>query len=246
MQIVVGTRSAVFMPFDNLGVIIMDEEHDTSYKQDSSPRYHCRDIALQRGRHHHALVVLASATPSLETYARAIKGVYRLIEMPSRINGSFPDVKLVEMRKAVGRGESYLLSNELLAAMYERLQRKEQILLLLNRRGYTPILRCIGCGHVVMCPHCEVAMSYHKDDKQLKCHTCGYTMPVPNYCPECGSDTWRYLGLGTQKLEELVQIKFPDARIIRMDADTTGKKMPTRSCWLPLVSTGRIFLWEHR
>ena len=128
------------------------------------------------------------------------------------------------MRKAVGRGESYLLSNELLAAMYERLQRKEQILLLLNRRGYTPILRCIGCGHVVMCPHCEVAMSYHKDDKQLKCHTCGYTMPVPNYCPECGSDTWRYLGLGTQKLEELVQIKFPDARIIRMDADTTGKK----------------------
>lgn len=224
VQIVVGTRSAVFMPFDNLGVIIMDEEHDTSYKQDSSPRYHCRDIALQRGRHHHALVVLASATPSLETYARAIKGVYRLIEMPSRINGSFPDVKLVEMRKAVGRGESYLLSNELLAAMYERLQRKEQILLLLNRRGYTPILRCIGCGHVVMCPHCEVAMSYHKDDKQLKCHTCGYTMPVPNYCPECGSDTWRYLGLGTQKLEELVQIKFPDARIIRMDADTTGKK----------------------
>ena len=144
--------------------------------------------------------------------------------MPSRINGSFPAVKLVEMRKAVGRGESYLLSNELMAAIYERLQKKEQIILLLNRRGYTPILRCIGCGHVVMCPHCEVAMSYHKDDKQLKCHTCGHTMPVPNYCPECGSDTWRYLGLGTQKLEELVQIKFPDAKIIRMDADTTGKK----------------------
>ncbi len=224
VQIVVGTRSAVFMPFDNLGVIIMDEEHDTSYKQDSAPRYHCRDIAIKRGAFHQAPVVLASATPSLETYARAVKGVYRLIAMPSRINGSFPHVKLVEMRKAVGRGESYLLSNELMAAMYERLQKKEQIMLLLNRRGYTPILRCIGCGHVVMCPHCEVAMSYHKDDKQLKCHTCGYTMPVPNYCPACGSDTWRYLGLGTQKLEELVQIKFPDAKIIRMDADTTGRK----------------------
>lgn len=224
VPIVVGTRSAVFMPFDRLGAIIMDEEHDSSYKQDSSPRYHCRDVAIQRGIYHQALVVLASATPSLESYARAAKGVYRLMEMPSRINHRFPNVTLVEMRKAIGRGESYLLSDELLAAIYDRLQKKEQVILLLNRRGYTPILRCISCGHVIMCPHCEVAMSYHKDERLLKCHTCGHTMPVPNYCPACGSDTWRYLGLGTQKLEELVQIKFPDARIIRMDADTTGKK----------------------
>ena len=224
VQIVVGTRSAVFMPFDKLGLIIMDEEHDNSYKQDSSPRYHCRDIAIQRGKFHDAKVLLASATPSLESYARAHKGVYKLIRMPSRINGSFPDVKLVEMRKAVTKGENYLLSNALLAAIYERLQKKEQVILLLNRRGYTPILRCISCGHVQMCPHCEVAMSYHKDEKVLKCHTCGHTMPVPTHCPECGSSTWRYLGLGTQKLEELVQIKFPDARIIRMDADTTSKK----------------------
>lgn len=224
VSIVVGTRSAVFMPFDNLGLIIMDEEHDNSYKQDSSPRYHCRDIAIQRGKYHDAKVVLASATPSLESYARAHKGVYTLIQMPSRINGCFPKVRLVEMRKAVTQGENYLLSNALLDAIYERLAKKEQVILLLNRRGYTPILRCISCGHVQQCPHCEVAMSYHKDEKVLKCHTCGHTMPVPTHCPECGSATWRYLGLGTQKLEELVQIKFPDAKIIRMDADTTSKK----------------------
>lgn len=224
VQIVVGTRSAVFMPFDRLGLIILDEEHDNSYKQDSSPRYHCRDIAIQRGLYHDASVLLASATPSLESYARAHKGVYKLVEMPNRINGSFPDITLVEMRKAVSNGESYLLSNDLLAAMYERLQRKEQIMLLLNRRGYTPILRCISCGYVQLCPHCEVAMSYHKEDNILKCHTCGHSMPVPTHCPACNSSTWRYLGLGTQKLEELVQIKFPQAKIIRMDADTTGKK----------------------
>lgn len=224
VQIVVGTRSAVFMPFDNLGLIIMDEEHDTSYKQDSSPRYHCRDIAIERGRYHDACVVLASATPSLESFARAHKRVYHLISMPSRINGSFPAVRIVEMRKAVSAGENYLLSNELLDAIYTRLQKKEQVILLLNRRGYTPILRCISCGHVQMCPHCDTAMSYHKDEKLLKCHICGHSMNVPTNCPQCGSHTWRYLGSGTQKLEELVQMKFPDAGIIRMDADTTGKK----------------------
>lgn len=224
VQVVVGTRSAVFMPFDDLGLIIMDEEHDTSYKQDRMPRYHSRDIAIQRGSYHDARVVLASATPSLESYARAHKRVYHLIEMPQRINASFPQVKLVEMRQAVRNGEDATLSNALLDAIYECLQRKEQVILLLNRRGYTPILRCISCGYVKQCPHCEVAMSYHKDEKVLKCHTCGYSMPVPTHCPQCGAHTWRYLGLGTQKLEELVHIKFPQARILRMDADTTGKK----------------------
>ncbi|MCH4286520.1 MULTISPECIES: replication restart helicase PriA [Bacillota] len=224
VQIVVGTRSAVFMPFDDLGLIIMDEEHDTSYKQDRMPRYHSRDIAIERGKYHDAKVVLASATPCLESYARALKKVYHLVEMPQRINESFPEVKLVEMRQAIKNGEDATLSNTMLDAIYERLQRKEQVILLLNRRGYTPILRCISCGHVIQCPHCDVAMSYHKQDKQLKCHTCGYQMPVPTHCPSCGSSTWRYLGMGTQKLEELVQVKFPQAKILRMDADTTGKK----------------------
>lgn len=224
VQIVVGTRSAVFMPFDNLGLLILDEEHDTSFKQDRIPRYHCRDIAIQRGLYHKACVLLASATPSLESYARAHKGVYRLIEMPQRINGHFPDVQLVEMRKSVSKGENYMVSNTLLDAIYERLQRKEQVILLLNRRGYTPILRCISCGYVQMCPHCDCAMSYHKEEGQLKCHICNHTMKLPTHCPQCGSQTWRYLGSGTQKLEEFVQLKFPQAKIIRMDADTTGKK----------------------
>lgn len=224
VQIVVGTRSAVFMPFDRLGLIVMDEEHDTSYKQDSTPRYHCRDIAINRGKYHDAKVLLASATPSLESYARAHKGVYALLQMPHRINGNFPFVRIVEMRKSVAKGESYLLSDALLDAIYDRLQKKEQVILLLNRRGYTPILRCISCGYVQMCPHCDVAMSYHKEKKVLKCHTCGYSMNVPTHCPNCHEASWRYLGLGTQKLEEFVQIKFPDARILRMDADTTTRK----------------------
>lgn len=224
VNIVVGTRSAIFMPFDHLGLIIMDEEHDTSYKQESKPQYHCRDVAIWRSKYHHAKLVLASATPSLESYARAYKQNYELITMPNRINENFPKVTLIEMKKAVANKESYVLSNPLLDAIYQRLQKKEQVILLLNRRGYTPILRCISCGTVQMCPHCDVAMSYHKDEQLLKCHICGHTMPVPSYCPECGKASWTYLGLGTQKLEEFVQVKFPKAKILRMDADTTGKK----------------------
>ena len=224
VDIVVGTRSAVFMPFDHLGLIVMDEEHDTSYKQDRGVRYHCRDIALQRAKIHQAKLVLASATPSLESYARAHKGIYQLVEMPKRINEQFPQVKLVEMREAVKKKESYLMSNALLDAIYTRLQRKEQVILLLNRRGYTPILRCMECGYVQMCPNCETAMSYHKEEGVLKCHICDSVMPVPTHCPSCHSAAWRYMGMGTQKLEEFIQIKFPQAKIIRMDADTTHKK----------------------
>lgn len=224
VSIVVGTRSAVFMPFDHLGMVILDEEHDTSYKQDVAPRYHCREVAMKRAEFHQCPVVLASATPSLESYARAYKGVYELVEMPSRINDSFPEVSLVEMRKALHQGEHYIMSDQLLQAVYERLQKQEQVILLLNRRGYTPILRCVGCGYVQMCPHCDIAMSYHKDEHLLKCHTCGHTEVLPQSCPECGKSAWRYLGMGTQRLEEFVQRKFPQARILRMDADTTTKK----------------------
>lgn len=224
VQIVVGTRSAIFMPFDELGLIVLDEEHDSSYKQDSTPRYHCRDIALLRAQKHDCPLVLASATPSLESYARAYKKVYELVEMPSRINAQFPQVRLIEMRKAIQQKESYLLSNALLQAIYERLQKHEQIILLLNRRGYTPILRCISCGYVQMCPHCDIAMSFHKDENILKCHTCGHTMVLPQSCPSCGKSAWRYLGMGTQRLQEYVQSKFPQARILRMDADTTSRK----------------------
>lgn len=224
VSIVVGTRSAVFMPFDQLGLIIIDEEHDSSYKQDVSPRYHCRDIAVERARVHQCPLVLASATPSLESYARAYKGVYELIEMPKRINEALPDVHLIEMRSAMQRGEDYMLSERLCEALAERLKRKEQSILLLNRRGYTPVLRCVSCGYVQQCPHCDVALSYHKDEAVLKCHTCGYTMKLPDCCPSCGKAAWRYLGIGTQRLEEHVLRKFPQAKILRMDADTTTAK----------------------
>ena len=224
VSIVVGTRSAIFMPFDRLGLIIIDEEHDSSYKQDVMPRYHCRDVAVVRAKHHRCPLLLASATPSLESYARAYKGVYELIEMPKRINEALPDVSLVEMRSALRNGEDYMLSDKLTEALNQRLLRKEQSILLLNRRGYTPLLRCVSCGYVQQCPHCDVALSYHKDENLLKCHTCGYTMKLPNSCPQCGKAAWRYLGVGTQRLEEHVLRKFPQAKLLRMDADTTAGK----------------------
>ena len=225
VHVVVGTRSAVFMPFVHLGAIILDEEHDTSYKQDSSPRYHCRDIAIQRGKTHDCKVILASATPSLESYARAYKGVYRLIEMKARINQRpLPEVEIVDMKECLRCGGNAILSPSLMEALDACLRRGEQAMLLLNRRGYTPVLRCLSCGEVLKCPHCEVALSYHKQENCLKCHVCGYSRMLPGHCPTCGANDWRSLGMGTQRLEEYVQHCFPQARIVRMDADTTRVK----------------------
>ncbi len=223
-KIVVGTRSAVFMPFWNLGLIIIDEEHDTSYKQDSLPRYHCRDVAIQVAKMHQATLVLASATPSLETYARAVKGNYQLVSMPSRIAPAMPQVELVNMNEAVRRGESYMVSNHLLEAMEDCFSREEQVILLLNRRGYQPTLRCSSCNEVIKCPHCDRALVYHKDDQLLKCHLCGYAMPLPRLCPSCQKPALKGSGFGTQRLEEFIQEHFPSRKIIRMDADTTARK----------------------
>lgn len=224
VNIVVGTRSAVFMPFTNLGLIILDEEHDQSYKQDNAPRYHARDIALYRGKHHDCKVLLASATPSLESYARAIKGVYTLVEMPNRIHHSMPKIQLIDMQLAMRNGEHHIISNTLKIAIQDRLQNQEQVILLLNRRGYSPVLRCVDCGHVTMCPHCDLALNYHKSENVLKCHLCGYTQKKQYSCEKCGSHQMKYIGLGTQRLEEYVQECFPSASIVRMDADTTSTK----------------------
>lgn len=224
VQIVVGTRSAIFMPFTNLGLIILDEEHDQSYKQDNVPRYHTRDIALYRGEHHQCKVILASATPSLESYARALKKVYTLVEMPDRIYHNLPQIQLINMQDAMRHGEHYIVSEVLKKAIYDRLQKKEQCILLLNRRGYSPILRCLDCGHVPTCPHCDLALNYHKNESVLKCHTCGYQETYQYTCKECGSRQLKFMGLGTQKLEEYIQECFPSAHIVRMDADTTAKK----------------------
>lgn len=222
-KIVVGTRSAIFMPFDHLGLIILDEEHDLSYKQDTNCRYHARDVAIYRGKKHHAKVVLASATPSLDTMARAIKGVYELVEIKKRVNLSLPEVKLINMNQAIRRKESYILSNEMIHAIQDTLDNNKQVMLLLNRRGYQPVLRCNDCGKILMCPHCDKPLVLHKDTNTLHCHLCGVQLRRTYECKECHGKL-SGSGFGTQMLEEKIHQLFPDATLIRMDADTTTRK----------------------
>lgn len=225
VSMVVGTRSAVFMPFHNLGLIILDEEHDSSYKQDSTPQYHCRDLAIHRGTSFHCKVVLGSATPSLESYARAVKGVYELVELDERINQTLPTIECINLKDSIRSGKSYILSEQLKFELENCLKNNHQAILLLNRRGYNTSLRCKNCQDVLMCKHCDVAMSYHADTKNLKCHTCGATSSIPRICPSCNhQDGFASFGFGTQRLEEEIKNMFPEARCIRMDADTTSKK----------------------
>ncbi|MDI9540342.1 MAG: primosomal protein N' [Bacillota bacterium] len=223
VKIVVGTRSAIFMPFKDIGLIVLDEEHDGSYKQDSTPKYNTRDIAIKRSETHNCKLILGSATPTLESYARAIKDVYQLVTLDKRINQDLPRSYLIDMSKEVRKG-NYIISGPLLKAIAERLDKKQQVILLLNRRGYTPIVKCSNCAYVVMCPHCDVALSYHKDDDRLVCHVCGHSQSNDVTCPKCKSKMWRNYGVGTQRLTEEIQKKFPEARLVRMDADSTRKK----------------------
>ncbi len=225
VKVVVGTRSAVFMPFSNLGLIILDEEHDLSYKQDKSPSYHCRDIAIKRAENFNCKVLLGSATPSLDSYARALRNVYELVKLPTRINKSLPKINIVNIGKSIKKDNSYIITNVLKEKIQDRLNKKQQVILLLNRRGFSTSLRCSSCNHVIMCPHCDLAMSYHHDIKMMKCHTCNAILPVPNICPECNSrNSYFGYGYGTQKLEKEVRNLFPSARTIRMDSDTTSRK----------------------
>ncbi len=224
-KIVVGTRSAVFLPFENLGLIIMDEEHDASYKQDIQPSYHARDIAIQRGKYHHCKVILGSATPSLDSYARALRNVYHLINMKERVNETLPNISIIEMNQAIRNGESFILSNALKEKMNEQLSLNKQIILLLNRRGFHTQLRCKACNEVIRCPHCDLAMSYHRQIKKMKCHTCGTELYVPKICPHCGSrEGFTTFGYGTERLEQEVKEMFPSHKVLRMDADTTIRK----------------------
>ena len=225
VSIVVGTRSAIFMPFEALGLIVLDEEHDGSYKQDSLPRYHTRDVAIWRGNYHSCKVVLGSATPSLETYARAHKGVYELVELNERINGqALPKCHLIDTRASLQSGDNHILTEKMRNEIKKRFEKKQQVILLLNRRGYIPIIKCRDCGEVVMCKHCDIAMNYHKDEKVLICHTCGFTQKMPSHCEQCGSTQFVWWGYGTQRLEEECQQLFSNAKIYRMDTDTVSKK----------------------
>ncbi|WP_342501980.1 primosomal protein N' [Bacillus sp. FSL W7-1085] len=225
VKLVVGARSAVFAPFENLGMIIIDEEHESSYKQEEMPRYHAKDVAIERAGRHQCPVVLGSATPSLESYARAEKGVYTLLTLKRRVNQQqLPHVSLIDMREELRNGNRSMFSEELMLRLKEVLERKEQAVLFLNKRGYSSFVMCRDCGYVEQCPHCEISLTYHRFQKRLKCHYCGHEAPVPAECPECHSEHIRYFGTGTQRVEEELTKVLPEARVIRMDVDTTSRK----------------------
>ncbi|GAA0445610.1 primosomal protein N' [Lentibacillus halophilus] len=225
VQVVVGARSAVFAPFENLGVLIIDEEHENSYKQEDQPRYHARDVAIRRGRHHQCPVILGSATPALESYARAQKGVYQLATLSKRTNNkAMPQMELVDMRHELHAGNRSMFSRSLKNKVEQCISRGEQAVLLLNRRGYSTFVMCRECGHVKECPHCDIALTFHKNSNQLKCHYCSYEEPMPTYCPSCNSELIRFFGTGTQRMEEALVQLIPQARILRMDVDTTRRK----------------------
>lgn len=222
VQIVIGTRSAVFAPLPDIGLIILDEEGEHSYKSEQSPRYHAAEVAKARAKYHNAVLMLASATPSLESRYLAERGVYRLLKMTKRYNQApLPAVSIVDMNEERANGNGSPFSAALSEALYENLQRGEQSILLLNRRGYHTLLQCTKCYEPVYCPNCAVPMTYHKTNGSLLCHYCGHVQPPVTVCPKCGNDRLRQMGFGTQKLEEELQALLPDAKILRMDADTT-------------------------
>ena len=223
VKIVVGARSAVFAPLKNIGIIVIDEEHTSTYKQDNNPRYHARDVAMMRGKYYNAPVILGSATPSLESFARALNGVYELLTLKNRAGaGRLPKIEIVDMKEEARHG-NFILSKSLTDKIWDRLRKREQIILLLNRRGYSSMLTCRDCGSVIKCPNCDISLTYHKSSNTNRCHYCNYSIKNVNRCPECGSENMKDYGLGTEKLEEELNKVFK-ARVIRMDMDTTSKK----------------------
>ena len=225
-EVVVGARSAIFAPIENIGVIIVDEEHEASYKQEETPRYHARDLAIWRSEYHHCPVVLGSATPSLESRARAQKNVYQRLRLTQRANqaATLPTIDVVDMRQEVENGNVSSFSMSLQEKLQERLEKNEQSVLLLNRRGYSSFVMCRDCGYVLPCPNCDISLTLHMDSKTMKCHYCGHEERIPYRCPNCGQDKIRYYGTGTQKVEEELQTLLPESRILRMDVDTTRRK----------------------
>ncbi|HEV8047072.1 MAG TPA: primosomal protein N' [Terriglobales bacterium] len=221
-RVVVGTRSAVFAPVSNLALMIVDEEQDSSYKQEETPRYHARDVAVMRAKMAGAVVVLGSATPSLESYFNAKKNKYALMNLPDRVeNRPLPEVEIVDMRQEFQEtGKEQVISRKLIEQIKQRLDRKEQVMVLLNRRGYSPVALCRACGNRMECRNCAIAMTHHKGSNRMVCHYCGFMAPVPKVCGECGSEYVYFLGTGSEKLEELLHGLFPQARIGRLDRDT--------------------------
>lgn len=224
-RVVIGPRSAVFAPLPRPGLIIVDEEHEVSYKQEQNPRYHAREVAIKRAALLGIPVVLGSATPALETYYQAVRGDYRLLELPSRVESRpLPDVTIIDLRQEIKAGNTGVLSENLKEKIAARLERGEQTILFLNRRGFTTFVICRDCGYVLKCPNCAISLTYHYQGDQLRCHYCGYSTQLPRKCSRCGSSRIRHFGTGTQKVEDEVRNLFPQARVLRLDMDTTGKK----------------------
>jgi len=223
VSIVIGARSAIFAPLSNLGIIIIDEEHSSTYKQENTPKYHAIDIALFRGKNNNIPVVLGSATPSIESYTKAKLNVYELIEMKQRVNKTLPEVLLVDMKDEIKQGNP-ILSSVLKEKIIDRINKNEQVILLLNKRGYTRIVTCPSCGYQDKCPYCDIPLTYHKTSNTMRCHYCGYGSKKKDICPECGNTDFKELGMGTEKLEEYVLENIENAKVLRMDVDTTSKK----------------------
>lgn len=225
IDIVIGARSAIFAPLRNLGIIIIDEEHEYTYKSEQSPRYHAVDVANYRRQSEGAVLVLGSATPSIENYYKALNKELKLISLTKRVvNAGLPKMEVINMAEQPGAGNKGIFSHELIKAMDENLKRGKQIILFLNRRGYSNFVSCRVCGYVEKCSHCDITMTFHKADAVLKCHYCGQIKKVPTICSNCNSDNIECLGIGTQKVEDLVKSYFPTARVKRMDTDTTSRK----------------------
>ena len=224
VHVVVGTRSAVFVPLKNLGIIIIDEEDSSSYKQDNNPRYHARDMAIYRGKYNNIPVILGSATPTLESKARADKGVYKLLRLTNRVgNAKLPIIHVIDMEPEMKK-RNMIFSEFLQNKIKEKLERREQIILLLNRRGFSTYITCSNCGYTYKCPNCDITLTYHKTTNNLVCHYCGYKKKKDEVCPECHEESLNYYGLGTEKLEERIKEMYPSARVVRMDQDTTRNK----------------------
>src|SRR2546422_4203664 len=221
-RMVVGTRSAVFAPLSDLALIIVDEEQDSSYKQEETPRYHARDVAVMRAKMANAVVMLGSATPSLESYFNARKNKYALIELPDRVEQRpLPEVEIIDMRQEFQEtGREQVISRKLAAEIRERLEKKEQVMVLLNRRGYSPVVLCRACGKTLQCKNCAVSMTHHKRERKMECHYCGHVAHIPDKCANCGSEYVYFVGTGSEKLEDLLHGMFPQAHIGRLDRDT--------------------------
>lgn len=225
IDIMIGPRSALFTPFSRLGLIIIDEEHEGAYKSEVVPRYHARDVAVKRAQMQNASVVLGSATPSLEAYTKALRGEYRMFSLHTRAKADsrLADVAVVDLREELKDGNKSIFSRRLQQMIGDRLEKKEQIMMFINRRGYANFVSCRSCGEAIKCPHCDVTLTLHKDNR-LVCHYCGYSIPMPDKCPSCGSPYIANFGVGTQKIEMMAKKMFPQARVLRMDLDTTSKK----------------------